>query len=178
MPNCQEHCADSQKKYNYDFEELHIWMDEPSRIAGGKHGSFRHELFKTPEEAEKIFWEKTPERFRPYIKNAVLDHIMLDSLDSSGKQDLNVFNYSMREFGKLTMYIESIILGFSKGKDTSDIDLPPDVIIEECKKNGIQAHTIISDGKLIVDYIYGYCPDCGKKILNNARFCNKCGKRF
>jgi hypothetical protein len=46
------------KRYGYGFRELHRWMDEPSNVTNYKHRKFRHDFWKTPEEAEKIFCDK------------------------------------------------------------------------------------------------------------------------
>jgi hypothetical protein len=82
---------DSNNRYGYDFSEIHKWMDEPSMVAGSKHRIMRHDPFKTPEEAEKIFWDKVPLKQRQNIKHAVVDHIKLDVERTSSK----VQNYHM-----------------------------------------------------------------------------------
>jgi hypothetical protein len=73
MPNHEEHCADSLKRYGKSFAELHAWMDEPSILLGSSHRKYRHDPNVTPEEAKAIFGVNAD--------NACLDHIRLDELE-------------------------------------------------------------------------------------------------
>jgi hypothetical protein len=66
------------KRYGYGFRELFRWMDEPSNVTSYRHRKFRHDPWKTPEEAEKIFWDKVHPNQRQNIKHVVMDHINLD----------------------------------------------------------------------------------------------------
>jgi hypothetical protein len=77
MPNHEEHCEDTLKRYGKTFSELHTWMDEPSTILGPNHRKYRHDPNTTPLEAKKIFGENAD--------HACLDHIRLDELDSRRK---------------------------------------------------------------------------------------------
>ena len=77
MPNHEEHCADSLKRYGRTFSEVHRWMDEPCSLLGSQHRIYRHDPFVTPKEAKTIFGENAD--------NACLDHIELDELDSRQK---------------------------------------------------------------------------------------------
>lgn len=77
MPNHEEHCEDSSRRYGKTFSELHTWMDEPSTILGPNHRKYRHDPNTTPLEAKKIFGENAD--------HACLDHIRLDELDSRRK---------------------------------------------------------------------------------------------
>ena len=74
MPNHEEHCAESLKRYGKSFAELHSWMDEPSLLLGSSHRRYRHDPSVTPEEAKAIFGFNAD--------NACLDHIRLDALES------------------------------------------------------------------------------------------------
>ena len=74
MPDHEEHCKYSLKKYGKGFSELHGWMDEPWEILGKQHRMYRHDPYTTPEEAKKLFGE--------YADHACLDHIMLDWRES------------------------------------------------------------------------------------------------
>ncbi|MGA3289384.1 MAG: hypothetical protein ABSD42_04000 [Candidatus Bathyarchaeia archaeon] len=74
MPNHEEHCADSLKRYGKTFSEMHRWMDEPSLILGAAHRKYRHDPNVTPAEAKSIFGENAD--------NACLDHIRLDVLEA------------------------------------------------------------------------------------------------
>lgn len=77
MPNNEEHCADSLKRYGKTFAELHAWMDEPSFLLGSSHRKYRHDPYVTPLEARAIFGENAD--------NACLDHISLDELESRNR---------------------------------------------------------------------------------------------
>jgi hypothetical protein len=72
MPNHEEHCEESRRRYGKSFSELHRWMDEPSVILGKDHRMHRHNPRKTPLEARQIFGENAD--------HACLDHIRLDEL--------------------------------------------------------------------------------------------------
>jgi len=77
MPNHEEHCQESLKRYGKTFSELHTWMDEPSAILGASHRKYRHDPNTTPLEAKRMFGENAD--------NACLDHIRLDELYSRRK---------------------------------------------------------------------------------------------
>jgi hypothetical protein len=72
MPNHEEHCEESRRRYGKPFSELHRWMDEPSLMLGTDHRMYRHNPYKTPLEARRIFGENAD--------HACLDHIRLDEL--------------------------------------------------------------------------------------------------
>jgi hypothetical protein len=73
MPNHEEHCEESLRRYGTTFSELHKWMDEPSSILGPKHRKYRHDPNTTPLVARKLFGENAD--------HACLDHIRLDELE-------------------------------------------------------------------------------------------------
>ncbi len=77
MPSHEEHCEDSLRRYGKRFDELHRWMDEPSVIMGSKHRTYRHDPYKTPQEAKLLFG--------PLADQACLDHIRLDQQESKRK---------------------------------------------------------------------------------------------
>jgi hypothetical protein len=74
MPNHEEHCADSLKRYGKSFSEIHRWMDEPCLILGSQHRIYRHDPYVTPSEAKAIFGD--------LADHVCLDHIRLDELES------------------------------------------------------------------------------------------------
>jgi len=74
MPNHEEHCQDSLRRYRKTFSELHRWMDEPSTILGPSHRKYRHDPNTTPKIAKQLFG--------PLADQACLDHIRLDELES------------------------------------------------------------------------------------------------
>jgi hypothetical protein len=77
MPNNEEHCKDSLRRYGKSFAELHAWMDEPCTILGATHRKYRHDPNTTPQEAKSLFGESAD--------HACLDHIRLDALESRKK---------------------------------------------------------------------------------------------
>ena len=91
MPNHEEHCAESLKRYGKTFSELHTWMDEPSLLLAAKHRKYRHNPNVTPMEAQAIFGFNAD--------NACLDHIRLDEVESRKSkatlwfQNINFYNF-------------------------------------------------------------------------------------
>ena len=43
MPNLEEHCKHSLKRYGVEGRDIHSWLDEPSRHYAGIHREFRHD---------------------------------------------------------------------------------------------------------------------------------------
>jgi len=43
MPNHEEHCVESLKRYGELFSEPHSWMDEPSLLLGASHRKYRYD---------------------------------------------------------------------------------------------------------------------------------------
>jgi hypothetical protein len=74
LPNHEEHCLESLKRYGKTFSEVHRWMDEPCLILGSQHRIYRHDPFVSPKEAKAIFGD--------LADHVVLDHIRLDELES------------------------------------------------------------------------------------------------
>ncbi|HEY4699380.1 MAG TPA: hypothetical protein VIH27_03310 [Nitrososphaerales archaeon] len=78
MPKCpdnKEHSEHSLKRYKIKGEDIHAWMDEPSRIAGQSHRNYRHDLKSLPM-AIRIFGEKYGAEV---VENIFLDHLKADS---------------------------------------------------------------------------------------------------
>lgn len=86
MPCHEEHCQDSLKKYGYRADDIHTWMDQPSKKWQGSHRQFRHDT-ETVKLAGDIFGKKYG---RELAKNIALDHIMADH-----KEGLNQTNESV-----------------------------------------------------------------------------------
>jgi len=85
MPNHEEHCQASLRKYDKRFDELHSWMDGPSEILGKKHRMYRHDPEVTPKEAKKLFGENAD--------NACLDYITLDKRENPERFDWHPRRY-------------------------------------------------------------------------------------
>lgn len=75
MPNLEEHCKHSGKRYGVEGRDIHSWMDEPSQVAGGSHREFRHDLESLPI-ALRIFESKYGAEM---VENIFLDHLRADS---------------------------------------------------------------------------------------------------
>lgn len=82
MPEHEEHCLHSLKRYGVRGDDIHSWMDEPSSIAGGSHRDFRHELSSLPA-AIQIFGSKYG---ADMVENIFLDHLKADSEENRRKE--------------------------------------------------------------------------------------------
>jgi len=102
MPSHEEHCQDSLRRYGKRFDELHRWMDQPSAIMGGKHRMYRHDPYKTPQEAKLLFG--------PLADQACLDHIRLDRQESRRK-GIGKMRISVRK-ARQSQISSSLALGF------------------------------------------------------------------
>jgi hypothetical protein len=81
MPEHEEHCLHSEKRYGVRGDEIHSWMDEPSAIAGGSHRKFRHSLEDLPTAIQmfgKVYGEDM-------VENIFLDHLKADSEEERQK---------------------------------------------------------------------------------------------
>jgi hypothetical protein len=112
MPNHEEHCQDSLRRYGKTFSELHKWMDEPSTILGPSHRKYRHDPNTTPKVARQLFG--------PLADQACLDHIRLDELERRkkgvGKIRISVRKARQTELQHPLFYafwaLMSLIIGF------------------------------------------------------------------
>lgn len=74
MPNLEEHCEHSLKRYGVDGRDIHQWLDESCRTYAQGHRQFRHDT-----ETIKFVGKKFGEKYgRQLAENIALDHIMLD----------------------------------------------------------------------------------------------------
>lgn len=74
MPNLEEHCKHSQKRYGIEGRDIHQWLDKPSRKYTRGHRQFRHDT-ETIKLVGEIFGQKYG---REMAENITLDHITLD----------------------------------------------------------------------------------------------------
>ena len=74
MPNLEEHCKGTLKRYGVEGRDIHEWLDKPSRKYGGAHRQFRHDT-ETIRLVGGIFGKKYG---KSLAENIALDHIMLD----------------------------------------------------------------------------------------------------
>lgn len=82
MPEHEEHCLHSLKRYGVRGDEIHAWIDEPSQIAGGSHRNFRHDLASLPT-AIQLFGKSYGDDM---VENIFLDHLKADS-EENRKQE-------------------------------------------------------------------------------------------
>lgn len=78
MPNHEEHCQHSFKRYGVRGDEIHAWIDEPSQIAGGSHRIHRHDITGLSTAIQlfgKIYGDEI-------VENIFLDHLKADSEES------------------------------------------------------------------------------------------------
>jgi hypothetical protein len=75
MPQHEEHCEHSFKRYGVRGDDIHTWIDEPSAISGGSHRQFRHDLNSLPL-AIQLFSNKYG---ADMVENIFLDHLKADS---------------------------------------------------------------------------------------------------
>lgn len=75
MPDHETHCLHSLNRYGVRGDEIHTWLDEPSRIFGGSHRQLRHG-YETINEAVAMFGTKYGAEV---VRNIVTDHWIADS---------------------------------------------------------------------------------------------------
>ena len=107
MPDHEEHCKHSFKRYGVRGEEIHSWLDEPSKVFGGFHRQLRHN-YETINEAVKFFGEKYGSET---VRNIVTDHFIADS-EQDGQNNNNeteerYYDLSFEDFEKLCIYSEN-----------------------------------------------------------------------
>ena len=74
MPNLEEHCKRTLKRYGVEGRDIHKWLDKPSRKYTGSHREFRHDS-----DAIRLVGNLFGEKYgRTLAENIALDHIMLD----------------------------------------------------------------------------------------------------
>jgi len=78
LPELEEHCKHTFKRYGIRGDDIHSWMDEPSQISGGSHRNYRHDLESLPI-AIKMFEAKYGAEM---VENIFLDHLKADSEES------------------------------------------------------------------------------------------------
>lgn len=74
MPNHEEHCQHSMKRYGVRGDDIHTYLDEPCTVAGQGHREFRHDT-KTIKLVGELFG---PKYGRELAENIALDHITAD----------------------------------------------------------------------------------------------------
>jgi len=83
MPQHEEHCLHSEKRYGIRGDEIHGWIDEPSQISGGSHRNYRHDLNSLPT-AIQIFGKLYGAEM---VENIFLDHLKADSEENRRQKE-------------------------------------------------------------------------------------------
>jgi hypothetical protein len=78
MPRNRAHSEQSRRGYGKSYSEVHRWMDRPSSALHENHRTVRHDFYKTPPQAQRIFGGNAA--------NVVRDHIRLDKETSVRKR--------------------------------------------------------------------------------------------
>jgi hypothetical protein len=74
MPDHEEHCQHTLKRYGVRGDDIHTFLDEPCRVAGQGHREFRHDT-KTVKLVGELFGSKYGKEL---AENIALDHITAD----------------------------------------------------------------------------------------------------
>jgi DNA-directed RNA polymerase subunit RPC12/RpoP len=82
MPEHEEHCLHSEKRYGVRGDDIHSWIDEPVAVAGASHRSYRHSL-DSLHAAIQIFGSKYG---ADTVENIFLDHLKADSEENRKKE--------------------------------------------------------------------------------------------
>jgi hypothetical protein len=76
LPNHEEHCKHSEQRYGVRGDDIHSWMDEPSRILGRSHRGERHDPVRDLPIVLRVFGEEYGE---DVARQIFLDHLYLDN---------------------------------------------------------------------------------------------------
>lgn len=82
MPDHEEHCLHSLKRYGIRGDDIHSWIDEPVAVAGASHREYRHSL-ESLHAAIQIFGSKYG---ADTVENIFLDHLKADSEENRKKE--------------------------------------------------------------------------------------------
>ena len=100
MPSLKVHCAISKLRTDFNFKELHEWVDAPSKSLGMNHRIERHSYNLDDENQIKNYWNN--QKGEGWGEKAVVEwlfHIALDNLDTAfkrakkGYRKGNIYNF-------------------------------------------------------------------------------------
>jgi hypothetical protein len=83
MPDHEEHCLHSEKRYGVRGDEIHAWIDEPSQVSGGTHREYRHNL-SSLQTAIQLFGKLYG---ADMVENIFLDHLKADSEEKRKRRE-------------------------------------------------------------------------------------------
>jgi ribosomal protein S27AE len=199
MPNHEEHCEESLRRYDKSFAELHKWMDEPSAILGQKHRKYRHDPNTTPIVARKLFGENAD--------NACLDHIRLDELETRRKGSksqmtvkvsmgnrkqpqndpvrvgvvsimafiIGLLVYSQSLWGAIVLFIISFFgflafLGSLSSPKKEEVTPNSSLATETPKEGKMNITKTCPKCGTVYDYYLEKCPNCGQDFFTFHQF--------
>lgn len=102
MPSLQVHCAISKKRTGNDFEELHQWIDNPSKDLGSDHRIYRHAYTEDEAQYIKNYWDDKGPELGDKAVIEWLFHIALDNLSTAFKMSKNIYGdltFNFMQFG-------------------------------------------------------------------------------
>ena len=79
MPNLEEHCARTLRRYGVEGRDIHSWMDEPCKTYVGAHRQFRHNT-------ETIYLEGR--LFHTIYGSELAENIALDHITADHKEEV------------------------------------------------------------------------------------------
>lgn len=98
MPSVKTHCAISIQRTGNDFEELHRWIDAPTRELGYEHRTERHYFNETDREKIKRYWDSKRQGLGEKAVIEWLFHIALDNLSTAFKMSKKSFSYGDKTY--------------------------------------------------------------------------------
>lgn len=139
MPTVKEHCRISKNRCDYDYEDLHKWMDEPQQYFGMDHRLERHTL-------HDIYMKYVMEKWGKQGVLEFINHIIEDYKQTAekidkkyNKEDQQAFNQLMKESDPKLVNQMHRLLEKVKNSDKTNIgyviDPETDEIIEISEKD-------------------------------------------
>jgi len=96
MPQHEEHCLHSEKRYGVRGDDIHAWMDEPAQVSGGSHRNYRHDL-NGLQIAIQMFGKIYGAEM---VENIFLDHLKLDSEENRRREQASDQSLNPRLWSK------------------------------------------------------------------------------
>lgn len=99
MPSVRTHCAISQKRTGFGFEELHRWIDDGAKTMGVDHREKRHYFNRKDQREIKDYWDA--KKGKGWGEKAIVEwlfHIALDNLETAYKLSLKEDSYGRNTY--------------------------------------------------------------------------------
>lgn len=99
MPSLKVHKAISLARCDFDFEELHKWIDEDDEGLGVNHRKNRHAYNQEEEKIIKDDWNKKKgEKWGDIAVCEWLFHIVIDNLETSYKNEKRISYHPLKAY--------------------------------------------------------------------------------